>query len=178
MTRRTALATLLLLAIAIPAAAKGVDGVTLTAGDQEVVIDWSHVYGTDGDLDSLVRGTYLYDIDWINGESDPEPVGDLGPVVIAAWNFPHPVGAALVQELYPFADGGPVGHIEGGQAYYGEMTTADIWHPLRPEITEMLSEAGLDLDRLETSGTNTAVLVGGIVLALSAIIAGRLRQVA
>lgn len=175
MRRHLPLALLLVVLAAAPAAAKGVDGVVLTAGDQEVAIEWSYTYGTPGDLESLVRSTHLYDVDWLQGDRHVRPTGDLGPAVIASWHFPDPVGSVIVQHLYPFAEGGPVGHVPGGQTYFDGETT-DTWHPLRRDIVDVLEAAGIDTTRL--GGPDRGVLFGGILLALSAIIAGRLRQVA
>jgi hypothetical protein len=182
MFRRTALVSIALLLVAAPAIAKGPDGVVLSAGDQEVAVEWQHVYGADGDLASLVHVTHLYDVDWIQGSSHGGAWeegsstaglrgGDLGPVVVATWNFPDPVESVIVQHLYPFAEGGPVGHVLDGQEYF-DTTIVGAWHPLRPDVVEVLSAAGLDLTRLEQTN-DAGVVVGGTVLALCAIIAGR-----
>jgi hypothetical protein len=176
MKRRIALAVIVVLVAAAPASAKGVDGVVLTVGDQEIAIDWQHVYGAEGDLASLVDATHLYDIDWWNGDRYDRPLGDLGPVVVAHWNFPDPVESEIVQYLYPFADSGPIGHVPPGQEYF-EESIVGAWHPLRSDVADVLAAAGLDLTRLE-AGSDAGLLVGGLVLAVCAIIAGRLRQVA
>jgi hypothetical protein len=171
MTRRIVLTVVALLLVAAPAVAKGVDGVVLTAGDQEVAIGWQHVYGENGDLASLVDASHLYDVDWWNGDRHDAPVGDLGPVVVATWNFPDPVESVIVQYLYPFAESGPVGRVLPDQEYF-DQTIVGAWHPLHPEVVDVLTAAGIDLTRLETPRTS-GLLIGSIVLALCGIIAAR-----
>ena len=184
MTRRITITVLVLLLVASPAFAKGTSGVTLTGGGQEIVLEATA--SADSDLADLVRATHLYDVDWWQGDRHERPAGDLGPRIVAEWDFPHPVDSVIVQHLYPFAEGGPVGHVPGGQVYFDEPIVG-AWHPLRPDLLEVLEQIGFDTAALESSGSSILLTVPepvgwiiavGAFAALLAIIAGRVRQVA
>ena len=179
------LATVVL--VAAPALAKGTDGVVLNGGGQEITVSWEAPHsGTN--LEALVRATHLYDVDWWNGDGGARPRGDLGPVIVAEWDFPEPVGAVIVQHLYPFAENGPVGHVLGNQQYL-DQSTVDTWHPLASDIVEHLRGAGFDTEALLAvdpagAGPITFETVGWVIalsalLAFAAIMRGRrIRQVA
>lgn len=184
MTRRITLIVIALLLVAAPALAKGTSGVVLSGGGQEITLEATA--SADSDLAALVRATHLYDVDWWTGDRHEMPAGELGPRIVAEWDFPHPVGSVIVQHLYPFADGGPVGHVPGGQVYFDEPIVG-AWHPLRPDIVETLEAVGFDTEALRASGSSIFptlpepvawVTALGALAALVAIIAGRVRQVA
>jgi hypothetical protein len=133
--------------------AKGVDGVTLSSGDQTVTLGAPNgrevTDGTlkGGDFTRLIDSTRFFDGFWPQGSIGTMPSGQLGPQVTAEWNFPVPEPTVIVQYLYPFAEGGPVGHIPGGQEY-ADSISADSWFPLAHDIVEALEAVGFDTTRL------------------------------
>ncbi len=74
------------------------------------------------------------------------PAGDLGPRVTAEWRLGP--GNTVVEYLYLSAEGGPMGHIPGGQELYGEVIQ-EAWFPLAPDIAERLAAVGFYLTSLD-----------------------------
>jgi hypothetical protein len=154
MVRRILAAAVATIVLIAPAAgAKGVDGVTLSSGDQTITLgapNGREVTGgtlNGGDFTRLIDSTRFFDGFWPQGSIGTMPSGQLGPQIIAEWNFPVPEPTVIVQYLYPFAEGGPVGHIPGGQEY-ADSISADSWFPLADDIVERLESVGFDTTRL------------------------------
>lgn len=136
----------LVMAIAIPALAKGVDAVTLSGGGEEVFFAGSGEPNTNTKLSNLADGAHFFEALWEDEPQVTRPAGDLGPRVTAEWRFPTSATEAtiIVQYLYPAAEAGPVGHIPGGQELYQEVNQ-DNWFPLAPDIVEDLAAIGFDV---------------------------------
>lgn len=160
MIRRILAAAVATVVLVAPAAgAKGVDGVTLSSGDQTLTLGMANgreltapsgaqtatPYG--GEFPRFLDSTRFFDGFWPQGSIGTMPSGQLGPRVIAEWNFPVPEPTIIVQYIYPFAEGGPVGHIPGGQEYAGSIS-ADSWFTLADDIVEQLEAVGFDTTRL------------------------------
>ena len=77
--------------------------------------------------------------------------------------FRGPIGdIPLVQVLYPFADGGPIGHILPGQMLWDEEVE-EAWFPLADDFSEAFVSIGFDLSLLDpaTSQREQAVSFAG-----------------
>ncbi len=136
----------LVMAIAIPALAKGVDAVTLSGGGEEVFFAGSGEPNTNTKLSNLADGAHFFEGLWADEPQATRPAGELGPRITAEWHFPGGLseGVIIVQYLYPAAEAGPVGHIPGGQEHYQEVNQ-DNWFPLAPDIVEDLAAVGFDV---------------------------------
>ena len=151
----------LILAIAAPAGAKGVDAVTLSGGGIEVTFVGSGEPNTNTKLAQLAESVRFYEALWADGPESIAPAGDLGPRITAQWRFPVGPGAptmivqypVIIQYLYLDAEGGPVGHIPGGQALYGDVYP-ESWFPLAPEIADHLAAVGFDVTTLDFTATS------------------------
>ena len=135
-----------ILSIAAPAFAKGVDQVTISDGNTEVTVSVSD--SENGPVDPLVGQARFFDGLWIEsaGQRLPgRPDGELGDAITFAWRFPalgtEMAESTVVQLVYLDADGGPVAYVAGGQTFYGDVT-ADAWFPVAPELRDTLSEMG------------------------------------
>lgn len=74
-----------------------------------------------------------------------EPEGELGPRYTVLWTLPGPTGAddTVRQELYPYAEAGPVTHVTPGQAFFDGQHTAGGWFAGGPELSTLLLDLGL-----------------------------------
>ncbi len=104
----------LVLALAVPAQAKGVSGVTLTGGGEEITFEGSGEPNTNTKLSNLAGSARLFQ----GLESDRPPTmapsGDLALPITARWRFPTSATEAtiVVQYLYLDAPDGPIGHCQ------------------------------------------------------------------
>lgn len=105
-----------------------------------------------------------------------EPAGDLGPSVRLTWDQPEARGAALralgdvdpeaiehqppslVQELYPWADGGPVAFVAGGQTTFDEPSVA-TWYRIDDDLATTLAELGVDAPTVHAAAGREAQAV-------------------
>lgn len=160
----------LVLALAVPAFAKGVYQVTLIGGGQEVTFTGTALSSLP---ESIQLSIQLYDGLWGDGERVARPTGDLGPRITALWLFSRGAaeGLPIVQYLYPFAEGGPVGLIPGGQAFFGGDRVVEAWFSVADALTDDLAAVGFDLTLLNptaktvvatTSTAPAAVVVGDV----------------
>ncbi len=137
----------LVLALAVPAQAKGVSGVTLTGGGEEITFEGSEEPNTNTKLSNLAGSARLFQ----GLESDRPPTmapsGDLGLPITARWRFPTSATEVtiVVQYLYLDAVAGPIGHIPGGQELWGEIYP-DAWVPLGSDIVDDLAAVGFGVD--------------------------------
>jgi len=74
-----------------------------------------------------------------------QPAGELGARYTVSWTVPGPTGAdALVrQDLYPYAEGGPLTHVAPGQPFFDGQHTAGGWFAGGPELSALLFDLGL-----------------------------------
>ena len=155
----------LVLALAVPAFAKGTYQVTLTGGGQEVTIEGSGEPSTNTKLSNLADSARLFEGLWTDDRlvPVPQPSGNLGPQITAVWLFIGPSDdIPVVQHLYPFAEGGPVAHILSGQVFIDEVIW-EAWLPLDSDIGADLAAVGFDLDAL---GSKTPTTVEPVVAPL------------
>jgi hypothetical protein len=115
----------LVVALAGPAQAKGIQSATITGPGLDEPIDYSPPDGNGGDLAAL---TAVWEV--MPGQPqtpalrDRAPTGQLGPRYRITWRLmtgPDDV-TAIRQDLYPYADGGPLVHTPAGQPIFGEST--------------------------------------------------------
>jgi len=137
------------LALALPAFAKGAHQVTLTADGQRVTYSGQGEPNTNTTLSNFAGSVQLFDSISEGGNRVAEPTGDLGPQITAEWMFMGPIGdIPLAQALYPFAAGGPVGHIPAGQMLWDEEIE-EAWFPLTDDLTTAFASVGFDLTLLD-----------------------------
>jgi hypothetical protein len=73
------------------------------------------------------------------------PTGDLGPQLTLRWTGPGPEGddSVIVQELYPYAEGGPLVYTEPGQVFFVTEHTNGGWFRARDRLLTTLQSMGL-----------------------------------
>jgi hypothetical protein len=147
--------------------------------------------GTGGGIningDGESGGTPLGDLTQLAGffpatfgqEPDPmlqsRPKGDLGPKYTITYTVPGPNNESdkIRQDLYPYAEGGPVTYTKPGQPFFGTEHTRGGWYQSPPVLLDTLVAAGLP--KLAPSGSSTSddgffstglVSVMGVALAL------------
>ncbi|MFQ5553862.1 MAG: hypothetical protein ACE5GC_00665 [Acidimicrobiia bacterium] len=141
-------AFVLVVTTAGPAAAKGAYEVTLTGGGQDVTYTGNGELHTNTTLSNFAASVELYGGLWEEGKRIAAPQGDLGPRITAAWMFIGPAGdVPVVQYLYPFAAGGPVSHIPGGQHLFDDVVV-DAWFPIADDVVADLASLGFDATAL------------------------------
>jgi len=80
------------------------------------------------DFSAFVLGSGLIPSD--TGYFGLEPTGDLGPRYVVTVRLTKPDAASVTQDLYPFADGGPVFFNRPGQTgLYGGRLLPAWWYP-------------------------------------------------
>lgn len=111
-------------------------------------------------------------------EPDPmlerRPDGRLGPKYTILWTVPGPNNEAwkLRQELYPFAEHGPVTYMAPGQAVYGTRTHGG-WYLAGPGLTKLLSAAGLPASAPSAGGVPRLLVPALALLLTAAVLLGR-----
>jgi hypothetical protein len=73
------------------------------------------------------------------------PKGDLGPRYTIAYRLPGPNGedATIRQDVYPYAQRGPVTYTAPGQRFFGTESTRGGWYRASPTLKDTLVKAGL-----------------------------------
>ncbi len=136
----------LVLALAVPAQAKGVSGVTLTWAGEEITFEGSGEPNSNTKLSNLADSARLYE--GLASDRPPTlvPAGDLGSPITAGWRFPTSATETtiVVQYLYLDAQDGAIGHIPGGQELWGEIYP-DAWVLLGPDIADDLAAVGFEI---------------------------------
>lgn len=135
-----------ILAWAAPAHAKGATGGTIEGeGIEDAITVPADLSGQSG----------LYELIW---ESDgttrlgEAPTADLGPRFVLTWMLVGPNGdVPIEQELYPYAEGGPVTHVAAGQPMWEAAETLGGWSTAPQGF----------VTRLETLGLSRPVAAGG-----------------
>ncbi len=75
---------------------------------------------------------------------DARPAGDLGPKLTITWQLsPAPGADALKQDIYPYADGGPVTYMAPGQRFYDTEQTRGGWYRASPALLTTLEQLGV-----------------------------------
>jgi hypothetical protein len=105
------------------------------------------------------------------------PAGNLGPKYTIHYVVPDGEGTRwrLVQELYPYARGGPVTHMKADQRIFGDRSRGG-WYRGDPALEALLVRNGLPrtapgLSARSTGGNDTAVMLG-IGAPLAVLLAG------
>ncbi|MGH8937552.1 MAG: hypothetical protein ACRDXD_15050, partial [Acidimicrobiia bacterium] len=156
-------AALALMALSAPAFAKGptkatIEGEGLRApitldGSGEPVSGTmlSHLTESSGVLDAFNQtGRLMSEV----------PKGDLGLQFVITWYFPDPV----IQEVYPYAEGGPLAYTESGQTLYGNDLGGG-WHRAGPAQRDVLVEVGIPEPPVSSSGPLPAGLLAALAMA-------------
>jgi len=150
------LVPLALVALAGPAPAKGPSGGELHGGglDAPIVIGFGE--GTPGG-DRLIEDVGFFDATFGQIPTrmlDDAPTTDLGPKLTLTWTVPGPTGVddVIVQDVYPYAEGGPVTYTEPGQPFFGVERTVGGWFRSPARLVDALQELGLP-DEGALSGT-------------------------
>lgn len=148
MRGRTFAAALACAALAMPAAALG-------KGASAAKLDGPGI-GGDGiqlrALERLAEGTGLYPAVF-GQQPDPmqrsRPKVDLGPRYTISYVLPGPDGNDHVveQDVYPYAEGGPVTFTAPGQPVFEGQRTRGGWFPAYADVKSLLVDAGLPATR-------------------------------
>ena len=184
---------LLLVAMATPAGAKGPSDGTIDGDGLKKPIAITQGEGTSGG-DSLIEDIGFFDATFgmiPTRMLDAAPTHDLGPMLTVRWNVPGPDGdtSVIVQQLYPYADIGPLVHTDPGQVFFVNEHTKGGWFRAPERLLTTLQSIGLpSADALgpgtsSSHGTNwspIAASVGAVVLGIGMIaaLARRRREVA
>jgi hypothetical protein len=120
---------------------------------------------------------------------DGAPAGDLGPRLVVSWEVPGPGGDVDVvrQDVYPYAEAGPVTYLAPGQAVMGQRSYGG-WFAAPAGLADDLVAAGLPAPRAAATApadagpagsgpARSGVLVGAVVAAAlvgaGLVVAGR-----
>jgi hypothetical protein len=142
-----AIAALALAAVAAPAHAKGPSDGTIEGEGLSTPIEINQGEGTPGG-DRLIEDLGFFQATF--GQSpDPmeriAPAGDLGPKLTIRWNVPGPDGdvSVIVQDLYPYAEDGPVVYTEPDQVFFVVEHTEGGWFRAPDRLLTTLQSMGL-----------------------------------
>ncbi|MEA2459930.1 MAG: hypothetical protein QOH90_107 [Actinomycetota bacterium] len=152
---RIVIVGLTLAALLSPSAAlgKGADKATVT-GDglsAPIVFDPSGPGGGEpgdwGKLSRLADATGFFPslfATYPNPMLDARPESDLGPSVTVRWHMPDGAGGVVVaQDLYPYAEGGPVAYTAPGQETFDPMSeSVGGWFPATDDLLPILHSKG------------------------------------
>ncbi|MGH8986210.1 MAG: hypothetical protein ACRDY6_20390 [Acidimicrobiia bacterium] len=142
--------------VPVPASAKGPTEVEITGPGLEKPI---HLQGAGDSRNPAGALTELTGV-WLpfthSGRSAfaaAPPQGDLGPRYVATFSTDFD-DTMLRQELYPFAEGGPVVYAASGQALHGTETRYGGWRRADPALTDVLVSVGVPTGRGERWSTS------------------------
>jgi hypothetical protein len=76
---------------------------------------------------------------------ESSPSSELGPRYTVTYVLPGPGGSEdrLLQDLYPYASGGPVTYTKPGQSFFGTQRTRGGWYDAPPALKDTLVRIGL-----------------------------------
>jgi hypothetical protein len=149
-----------MVAMATPAGAKVAGSATISGpgigGGGSITMG-----GTGGGRFPMMTG--LFDPGLVSGERPP---GALGPRYVSTYVIEEPAGQpAIVQHLYPFADGGPLVYTPRDQEWLGggaDGTARSGWFRAPPELVEELRARGLPAEAPSSgAASSTARSPGG-----------------
>jgi hypothetical protein len=100
------------------------------------------------------------------------PRGDLGPRYTIVYSVPGPDGTddTIRQDVYPYAQDGPVTYMAPGQEVFGGQRTRGGWYAASGTLKTRLVESGLPESPPRTAGEGPAL--GGAWLLVLAALAG------
>jgi hypothetical protein len=133
------------IALAGPASAKGIQSATITGPGIDDPID---VSPADGDGDRLSRLTGFWEV--MPGQPSPPtftgeaPAGRLGPRYTITWRLltgPDET-TAIRQDVYPNAEAGPLVHTAAGQPIF-DTTTVGGWYAAPFALRDLLGSLGV-----------------------------------
>jgi hypothetical protein len=112
---------------------------------------------------------------------DEAPPGDLGPGCAIDWVLD---GEVVTQDLYPYAENGPVTYLGPGQRLFGGQQTAGGWFQGGAALTSTLIDLGLPADPPAQGGwaapsawaVPAAVVLLLLIAGGAALVRGRRRQ--
>ena len=126
--------------------AKGADQATIEGDDLAAPIVVSGQEGDGGTLGVLTDLAGLFPASF-RQTPDPmlvaEPPGPRGPKYVISWRIPSgdTTAQTVVQDVYPFAEGGPLTYMAPGQVFMGTDTTRGGWyrsiHALIPVLVRL-----------------------------------------
>lgn len=135
------------LAAAAPAVAKGPADATVTgpALAKPITVRWTVGDSAHAPFGELVEGAGFFAVA-VGRTPDPlsrRPNGDLGPrYTIAYGGLGHDPDTKIRQELYPYAEAGPVTYLKPGQPLYNG-TTVGGWYRAPESFKQALVSMGL-----------------------------------
>jgi hypothetical protein len=175
--KRLTLALLLALALPAAAAAKGPDHATISGPGLSKTI----AFGGDGETMQTALGQFAqlsgFFPEAFQEIPDPtlrqSPTKSLGPKYDVRFRVPGPNHDTfqLDAELYPYAKGGAVTHMRGGQQIFTGRTYGG-WFRGGTQLTALLRQHGLPAKATTASGTSAGLVAGIAVpgaLALAAV---------
>ena len=184
------LASIAVVAMASPAGAKGPSGGTIDGEGLDAPIVIGHGEGTPGG-DRLIEDVGFFDATFGQVPTrmlDGAPTEDLGPMLTLTWTVPGPNGQddVIVQDLYPYADGGPLTYTAPGQRFFEVEETVGGWFRSPTRLLDTLQAMGLpDQDALVDDGGDGsrwapigASLAAVVLLGGGLALFGRRREVA
>jgi len=146
-----------LVALVAPAAAKGPSEGTIEGEGLDAPIAIGDGEGTPGG-DELIGDVGFFEVTFGQIPSRAlasAPTEDLGPRLTLRWVVPGPDGRddIIVQDLYPYAAGGPLTYTEPGQAFFETEQTIGGWFRAPEQLVTTLQELGVpSLDALTGAG--------------------------
>jgi len=86
------------------------------------------------------------------------PTTELGPKLVITWRVPAEGGAAgsIRQDVYPYADGGPLVYTEPGQTFLHTEHTYGGWYRAVPALTASLRRLGVPAPAASQTPTTVA----------------------
>ncbi len=147
-----AVAAGLLLWAALPALAKGASGATIVGEglDGPIVLEENGEPGTGTRLARLAEESKFFEQVWGSDDADSRltaapPEETLGPMLEVRYLLPigPDEAVAVIQAIYPRADGGAVSYMAPGQDLGSEYQTAGGWHRAGPGLGAVLSSVGV-----------------------------------
>jgi hypothetical protein len=146
-----ALSALFVGGTATPALAKGPDRVEISGAGlaKPVVVDGAGEPGSADMLGLLATGSGLF-LAMFGPDGSGEllttaPAGPLGPRYTLRYRVPsdQPTPSTVVQDLYPYAAGGPVSYTRAGQVGFTSQRTFGGWHAAPATFGELLVRLGV-----------------------------------
>jgi hypothetical protein len=160
---------LVVMVLTAPAFAKGPTKATIEGEGlaSPITLDGNGEPGSQTTLGRLVDSSDIFDA-LGKGPLAERPDGELGPRFVITWYFPDPV----IQEVYPYAEGGPLAYTESGQTLYGHDLGGG-WHRAGPALRDVLVEVGIPEPPVSSSVPLPAGLLAALAMAALAFIAAR-----
>jgi hypothetical protein len=145
-----------------PAEAKGASELVITGAGlaRPIVVEPGGAFGriieATAFFDSVVSSQALRNQAALRS---PSRSPDLGPRVRLTWSVEWFHTQHVVQDIYPYARGGPLLHTPDGQQVF-DQTTAGGWYRAAPRLVDLLQSAGVpSLAELRTASTAVSSFV-------------------